>query len=706
MNPTDSLLVAAAWSQLWQVTILALAVREAYREAERCCDEEVVAGLGCRPADYARCLLGVLELKQRLRAVIAFPGVRPAEVTAKRLEYIMKHATGFHRRTPRWCWVVLAVAAAVVLPGRELVGGGDAAASVQVLAETKDELSVQALADDADQADPVSRGKPLSEWIRTLKDKDYRTRQTAAEAIGELGPKARAAVPALREAMVVKGMVQTPPAKALWQVDRATYTEIVTNEAAPSQERWTAILALSSIGPDAKELTSIVVAIARNRKDSSNREHALLALGFIGADPKEAVPVLLEGLHEEQGPYARMMSAQGLGALGPKAKGALPDLHAALKDPDPQVRVDAAGAIWKIEKRAAALVPILTDALTGVQNGSGAAAQQRAIHYLGQIGAEAKAAFPILLKLWQEATNDYQWGELATALRAIDASAAAKAGVTAKPLPGASAAAGEKQNDEPPEPAWRAAFRRVYGLKEGELLKRVAAPFPASRADYCKFRFPNMDSANISMSYRWDGNNVEFWSLAPNSDGVTLVMLLNALGVPSQEIEVDENWRFKQVPGEFVTRAGAPPEKVLPRLEQILREELNLPVRLTLREVEREVIVVGGKYESKPRANREADQVDLFAVKPNDGGGTPGGSGTFDEFLAETGAYIGRRLVKDLAETPKRTVRWYFHISTRVLTRPDPNRDPEGVLKNITAQTGLTFKTEKRKVRVLFVEKG
>lgn len=366
--------------------------------------------------------------------------------------------------------------------------------------------------------------------------------------------------------------------------------------------------------------------------------------------------------------------------------------------------------VLKLGQEAPPLRPATWLDQTGVQDGSGAAARQRATRCLGQIGPEAKAAFPILLKLWQGATDAYQRGELATALKAVDAAAAAAAGVTAKPGPHSSPVAGEKPKEVPPEPAWKAAFRRDYGLKEGELLKRVAAPFPASRADYCTFLkaeyFPDMDFANVSISCRWDGKNVEFWSLTPDSGGVPMLTLLDCLGVSRQEVEVDEDWRFKQIPGEFVTRAGVPPEKVIPRLEQILREELKLPVRLALREVEREVILVGGKYESKPRANREANQVDLFAVKPSDDGDTPGGSGTFDEFLAATGSYLGRRLVNDLATTPTDTVRWYFHLTTRVLSRPDPNRDPAGVLKNITAQTGLTFKTEKRKVRVLFVEKG
>ena len=49
---------------------------------------------------------------------------------------------------------------------------------------------------------------------------------------------------------------------------------------------------------------------------------------------------------------------------------------------------------------------------------------------------------------------------------------------------------------------------------------------------------------------------------------------------------------------------------------------------------------------------------------------------------------------------------WYIHSTQEALPGPDPDRDADGVLQNITLQTGLTFKTEKRKVRVLVVERG
>ena len=70
------------------------------RDAERCCDESVLAELKCDPAEYARSLLDVLELKQELKPVPVFPGVRPVDVTSRRLERIMTLRQGCRRRTP------------------------------------------------------------------------------------------------------------------------------------------------------------------------------------------------------------------------------------------------------------------------------------------------------------------------------------------------------------------------------------------------------------------------------------------------------------------------------------------------------------------------------------------------------------------------------------------------------------------------------
>jgi beta-lactamase regulating signal transducer with metallopeptidase domain len=95
------------------------------RERERCCDEEVIAGLDCQPGLYARCLVNVLALKRQLRWLRPLPGLRPFEVTKQRLEHLMRHSASFHTRTPRAYWLLLIVGLLVVAPGTRLAKSMD-----------------------------------------------------------------------------------------------------------------------------------------------------------------------------------------------------------------------------------------------------------------------------------------------------------------------------------------------------------------------------------------------------------------------------------------------------------------------------------------------------------------------------------------------------------------------------------------------------
>lgn len=111
-------LVQSVW---WFHPLVWWAGRLLKREAERCCDEEVVAELGCKPARYARALLDVLELKQILKPVPVLPGVKPVEITSRRLERIMLLRQGCRKRTPWWCWLAMLLTAALTLPGAAFV---------------------------------------------------------------------------------------------------------------------------------------------------------------------------------------------------------------------------------------------------------------------------------------------------------------------------------------------------------------------------------------------------------------------------------------------------------------------------------------------------------------------------------------------------------------------------------------------------------
>ncbi|AGA30593.1 M56 family metallopeptidase [Singulisphaera acidiphila] len=105
----------------WFHPLVWWANREACRERERCCDEEVVSGVGCKPVLYARTLLSVLEQKGRLRSLVAIPGVRALEVTTRRLESIMKYAGTDHRRASWISRLVFATGAILIVPGAGLV---------------------------------------------------------------------------------------------------------------------------------------------------------------------------------------------------------------------------------------------------------------------------------------------------------------------------------------------------------------------------------------------------------------------------------------------------------------------------------------------------------------------------------------------------------------------------------------------------------
>jgi len=104
----------------WFNPLIWWANREACRERERCCDEEVVSGTGCKPAIYARTLLSVLEQKGRLRSLVAIPGVRALEVTSLRLESIMKYTKNDHRRASSISRLVFAAGLVLLVPGTGL----------------------------------------------------------------------------------------------------------------------------------------------------------------------------------------------------------------------------------------------------------------------------------------------------------------------------------------------------------------------------------------------------------------------------------------------------------------------------------------------------------------------------------------------------------------------------------------------------------
>ena len=168
--------------------------------------------------------------------------------------------------------------------------------------------------------DASSEGSGLTplvpELIQAVRYGDANVCSDAEEILVNLGPAARAAVPALIERL-------DPNCRMV---------------------REGAAQALGSIGPEAE---AAIPALAGEMAASGSGEAAIYADALAGIGPA-AVPALAAGLNGDM-PWLRTCVAYELASMGPDAKAALPALRKALKDEYEEVREAAGEAIRKIE---------------------------------------------------------------------------------------------------------------------------------------------------------------------------------------------------------------------------------------------------------------------------------------------------------------------------------------------------------------------
>src|SRR5262249_29501425 len=158
-------------------------------------------------------------------------------------------------------------------------------------------------------------------------------RETAAKALGRMGPIGKAALVELSSAL----------------------------KDAHAGTRAAAAEALGHIGPDAAPAQSALVGALRDA-DRFARRYAAFALGRIGPKAQAAVPDLAQVLTEDTQPEVRRAAAEALAQLGAHGA-AVSSLAEALKDKDVEVRRSAANALSNMERDAKSALPSLQQAL-------------------------------------------------------------------------------------------------------------------------------------------------------------------------------------------------------------------------------------------------------------------------------------------------------------------------------------------------------
>jgi len=148
------------------------------------------------------------------------------------------------------------------------------------------------------------QGKPTSEWMKLLKDKDPEVRKLAIVAVRAIGPEAKEAIPHLLEAFK----------------DPELDVDIRTAAFSTAVDK----LGLQQNTASDQLLFDVF-------KDSDEAERMRTAAGWMLQQRAEkALPIIIQGLKDTDA-HTRRWSAELLGNLGPKAKGGVPALIEVIK---------------------------------------------------------------------------------------------------------------------------------------------------------------------------------------------------------------------------------------------------------------------------------------------------------------------------------------------------------------------------------------
>jgi HEAT repeat protein len=258
------------------------------------------------------------------------------------------------------------------------------------------------LADDAPaSAELAYKGRPVAAWVADLEPSSSVSNRTkeadAEEAIHALGPDAIPAILRYRRGNRTQRLDLIRHACAILEPEGDVKLVEALSDSDPAvRETALQVLPKTAMPAALDDITRLLADPVKSVKAA-----AILALVRLAPDREETIAALIEALHDLSPPsngretqFTREDAALELAKLGAKAKSAVPDLTNVLTDPNDSVREAAATALWKIERNSS-VVPALAECLDGARDYQTCL---RLLQLLGEIGAPAKAAVPVIVK--------------------------------------------------------------------------------------------------------------------------------------------------------------------------------------------------------------------------------------------------------------------------------------------------------------------
>ncbi|MBN1360180.1 MAG: carboxypeptidase regulatory-like domain-containing protein [Sedimentisphaerales bacterium] len=257
-----------------------------------------------------------------------------------------------------------------------------------------------------------------------------------------------------------------------------------------------------------------------------------------------------------------------------------------------------------------------------------------------------------------------------------------------------------------PQANWRETFQQAFCLGEGEVLRLVKPPLPPVRQEnmfdvtkgkleYCVQASPYLtltyyveDDGRLTRGAAWAG------SFLPRMKHVVNWILQ----IPDYDISIPEEWQRVILPrGDYVVRKETTTQERLRALERIIQAEMHRSIRFEKRVVERDTIVVTGRYAFTPWPGKDPTRL---VICTDD-------SVHMHEEEAKSLARLFERMadeidvaIEDRAErttTAKIQYLYDYNLLAATRTKPiDMEKELPALLNNLARQTGLTFKVEKQ----------
>jgi HEAT repeat protein len=238
--------------------------------------------------------------------------------------------------------------------------------------------------------------RAVSGLTSSLTDEQPKVRVAAAQALGQIGPAARPAVPALLNQALHDPIEYSAgqAALALKTIDLAAARQVITAylPALAEQDvhlRRNACSVLASLGPVAKPAVPALTH-ALNDSDEIVRARAVSALGEIGIPAKDVVPALATALHDNSSQVRHAAATKFAFSMAP-APDAIPALTEAAESSDMSVGFLAKTALDRVNREAKNKASMLVIIL---KQGS---SHDYALHQLAEMGPRAVEAVSALI---------------------------------------------------------------------------------------------------------------------------------------------------------------------------------------------------------------------------------------------------------------------------------------------------------------------